>query len=163
LVTHDHSDHNQIGRVTQKPGCLVVTAEQALAGGQYHAFQADGVRVQALPAANQHHPIDRCVGYLLTLDDVKVYCAGDTSTLPQMAELQEKKLDYALLPIDGIYNMDAAEAARCAELIGARHTIPIHTDPHDEDGICMSKVAAFCCDGRLVLQHGEEISLCAAR
>lgn len=159
LVSHRHSDHNQVGLVTQKSGCLVVTEREALAGGRYNSFEKDGVRVEAVPAANKNHPIDACVGFLLRFDGLTVYHAGDTSWLDSMPELKGRAIDYALLPIDGVYNMDAGEAARCAEAIGARFNIPIHTDPDDESGIHRQKAAAFAPSGRLVMEHGEEIEL----
>lgn len=38
--------------------------------------------------------------------------------------LSKEAIDYALLPIDGFYNMDPQEASVCAAVIGAVHTIP---------------------------------------
>jgi L-ascorbate metabolism protein UlaG (beta-lactamase superfamily) len=34
LVTHQHKDHNQIKRCTQKPDCRIITNEDALEGGK---------------------------------------------------------------------------------------------------------------------------------
>ncbi len=66
------------------------------------------------------------MGYIVSFDNISLYHAGDTSTTEQMAELYDRKLDYALLPTDGKYNMDVKEASQCAKLIGAKHSIPIH-------------------------------------
>ena len=114
LITHEHGDHNDLSRVTQKAGCRVIRAGQALTGGVYRTFQVGDVRVEAVPAGNRNHPMDACVGYLLTADGRTLYHAGDTSWVDAMAGLAGRRLDWALLPIDGIYNMDAAEASRCA-------------------------------------------------
>ena len=107
LVTHQHFDHNQLQLVTQNPGCTVITEKDALVNGVYQSFTVGGVEVRTVPAGNKNHPIDACVGYILTLDGVQVYCAGDTSWLDTMPELKALAIDYALLPIDGFYNMDA--------------------------------------------------------
>ena len=58
-----------------------------------------------------------------------MYFAGDTSKTEQMQQLAQRHIDYAFLPADGIYNMDVPEAVECAEIIGAKHTVPIHISP----------------------------------
>lgn len=111
----------------------------------------------AVPAYNRNHSREECVGYLITVDGVTLYAAGDTSTTDAMPGFRELGLDYALLPGDGIYNMDIPEAVRCAELIGARHTIPIHLKPeapYDPNGPPGSSPPPPCWCG-----PGEEIEL----
>ena len=54
---------------------------------------------------------------------------GDTSKTDQMAQMAKLGIDYAFLPIDGIYNMGPAEMMRCAKLIDAKRVIPYHMDP----------------------------------
>ena len=51
---------------------------------------------------------------------------GDTSTTEQMARMSEMHIDYAFWCTDGVYNMGNEEAARCAELVQAKHNIPYH-------------------------------------
>ena len=158
LVTHEHGDHNQIQLVTKKPGCRVITEREALEGGAYRSVYCCGVSVEAVPAYNRNHDRGECVGYVVTLDGVRVYCAGDTSETAEMATLLPgMKLDYALLPIDGVYNMGPDEAARCAQLIGAKHNIPIHMKP----GALFDRACAeaFCAPNRLIVEPGEEIAL----
>ncbi len=74
-----------------------------------------------------------------------------------MKKLKSRKLDWALLPIDGIYNMTPSEASRCAELIGAKHTVPVHMKP----GRLFDKASAeaFHADGRVIIQPGETVEL----
>ena len=70
----------------------------------------------------------------MTVDGIILYGAGETSYYPEMESFND--LDYALLPVDGIYNMSAQEASRCAHVIDSRYFIPIHTSPtqlYDED------------------------------
>ena len=53
--------------------------------------------------------------------------------------------------------MGLEEAMECADLIGARHTIPIHMNPgdlYDDD-----KAKAFTVKSALLVRPGEEISL----
>jgi len=157
LVTHQHDDHNQIGLITQKPGCDVITNEEALAGGKHNSFTVKGVGIEAVMAQNTNHPPDRCVGYIVTIDGVKVYFSGDTSKTPQMAEFAAKNLDYALLSCDGFYNMGLAEAAEAAREIGAKHNVPVHLKP----GALFDRALAEQFEGpnRLIIRDGEEVEL----
>ncbi len=156
LVTHDHRDHNVIEKVTRKPDCLFVNQDIALTDGTYQSFTHNDIQITAVPAYNKNHSPDKCVGYLLQFDGLTLYCTGDTSETKEMATLASHGIDYVFLPVDGIYNMDAAEAARCVEIIGARHAIPIHTDPK---GFCEEKASLFNAPGRIIVRHGEEIAL----
>lgn len=157
LVTHEHSDHNQIQLVTQKPGCTLITEKEALSGGKYQEFQIKGITVNAVPAYNKNHRKDQCVGYLLTFDGLKIYAAGDTSKTDYMETLSKANITYALFPIDGIYNMNAVEAAECATLVKAKHNIPVHMKP----GKLFDRETAlsFNAPNRLIVEAGKEIEL----
>ncbi|TCL44177.1 MBL fold metallo-hydrolase [Harryflintia acetispora] len=157
LVTHQHSDHNRVELVRRAPGCQMITEREALAGGVYHTFTVGVAQIEAVRAENINHDPRECVGYLLTLDGIGIYAAGDTSTTDQMHSFSQRRLDYALLPIDGVYNMGPGEASACARLIGARHSIPVHMKP----GALFERACAerFSAPGRIILEPGEEIEL----
>ena len=157
LVTHEHYDHNKLELLTMKPDTVVLRAADMLIDGIYRTVDLAGIRVEAVPAYNKNHPKDECVGYLISVDGVMVYASGDTSTTDYMDTLAVRKLDYALLPTDGVYNMDIPEAMDCARRIGARHTIPIHMKPGAlYDG---EKAKAFTVPSALLIRPGEEILL----
>ncbi len=157
LVTHQHGDHNQISKVTRAPGCRIIQNFDALKDGEYRSFSVKGFQIEAVPAYNRNHRREECVGFLVEADGVRCYFAGDTSETAEMAGLRERKIDYAFFPIDGVYNMDAAEASRCAAAVRARHSVPVHTCP----GALFSEDAAaeFRAEGKLVLHPGEEVRL----
>lgn len=157
LVTHQHGDHNQVDKVVKKAGCTVIQSYDAVKDGEHQSFKLGNVLITAVPAYNRNHSGNECVGYILEFDGIKLYAAGDTSTTEEMKDFAKLKLDYALLPIDGIYNMDPAEASKCAEIIGARYSIPIHMKPgalFDEE-----MAAKFTAKNRLIVKAGEEITL----
>ncbi|MCL1855845.1 MAG: MBL fold metallo-hydrolase, partial [Clostridia bacterium] len=129
LVTHQHGDHNQLELPARKDNCVVITEAEALEGGTHRTFDVKGIRIEAVEASNKNHDPKLCVGFIITIDGVVVYAAGDTSQTGQMEAFAERGFDYALLPCDGVYNMDLDEAAACAELIRAKHNIPIHMKP----------------------------------
>ncbi|MCL2180091.1 MAG: MBL fold metallo-hydrolase [Treponema sp.] len=157
LVTHQHGDHNQIKLVTQKEGCVVISNAEAVTGGQHKTFNVKGIKIEAVQAANANHDPNVCVGFIITIDGIKLYHAGDTSRTSQMGTFAALKLDYALLPIDGIYNMNAQEAVECAAVIGAKHNIPMHTKPGTL--FDMETAQTFNVPNRLIIEAGSEIAL----
>ena len=157
LVTHQHFDHNQLQLPAKKSSCVIIQDMDALQEGDYKSFDVDGIHIQGVPAYNKNHDKNSCVGYILSFDGLKLYASGDTSTTEEMRDLAAMKLDYALLPTDGIYNMDAQEAASCAELIQAKHAIPIHM--HPEVLFDAQKAENFTARNRLIVKAGEEITL----
>lgn len=156
LVTHQHRDHNQIKRCAQKPDCRIITNEEALADGKHNYFDIDGIKIQAVEAANKNHDPKQCVGFIITLDGVKVYAGGDTSMTSQMETFAALNLDYALFPGDGFFNMGPKEAAECAKLIGAKHNILIHLKPGES---IARKVKKWEAPNKLLIEPGQEINL----
>lgn len=133
LVTHEHYDHNAVEKPAKKPTTVIWRESEFLSNGwqasQLGSKTFHDVDIQAVEAYNGHHPRGFGVGYVLSFDDISVYVSGDTSKTSEMPELAKLHLDYAFLPIDGIYNMGPAEMMACAKLIGAKHVIPYHMDP----------------------------------
>ncbi len=158
LITHEHGDHNRIELVTQKDDCRIITDKEALEGGEYHNFTIKDVEIESVPAYNRNHNRSECVGYLLKFDSISFYASGDTSVTEFMEDkIPSYHLDYAVLPIDGIYNMDPKEATKCAEIIGAKHVIPIHMKP----GQLFDRLYAeqFTASNRLIIEAGTSIVL----
>ncbi len=157
LVTHQHGDHNNVGLCAKKPSCRIITEADALKGGKYNSFDLDGIQIQAVEAENKNHNIAECVGYIITLDGVKIYASGDTSKTKQMGTFAAMGLDYAVLCGDGFYNMSLSEAAECAELIKAKHNIPVHLKP----GALFDRKMAedWNAPDKLIVEPGEEITL----
>ena len=158
LVSHQHEDHTQTGLITQKPDCVVITHVEALAGGKHNTFSIKGVEIEAVEAGyNQGHTPKDSVGFIITIDGLKLYFSCDTSKTPQMATFAERKLDYAFLCGDGFYNMGLDEAAECAELIGAKHNVPVHLKPGELFDREMAE--KFKGPNLLIIEPGKDIEL----
>lgn len=157
LVTHQHHDHNQIDLPAHADGCTIIQNMDALKGGEYGKFTVKDIGIEATEAYNKNHHKDECVGYLVSVDNLLIYFAGDTAKTEQMETLGDRQIDYAFLPIDGIFTMNVKAAVECAKLIRAKHTVPIHMKPGK---LFDAKMAAkFVTDGAMVVKPGEEIEL----
>ena len=124
--------------------------------GEYKKYEIGPFKIEAVAAGgNPNHDVRYCVGYLVSVDGFTIYHAGDTSKIEQMKDLSSRNIDYAMYPIDGIFNMDAVEATEVAKLVGAKNNIPIHE--FDSEG--SKKSDNFKPEGRLVLEYGQTIEL----
>ena len=142
LVSHDHFDHCSPDDVKKVcgPKTVVVASSGAAAklpGAQVvnpgDRLTAAGIDIEAVPAYNltkfrspgvPFHPKDAGhVGYVVTVGGVRLYFAGDTDQIPEMADID---CDVALLPVSGIYVMTAEEAAAAARTIKPQVAVPMH-------------------------------------
>ena len=137
LVTHAHHDHcspADIGKIAG-PRTVIVGPADSLVNlrGDTRAIAPGGrmkigeVEIVAVPAYNINKPYhpkkNGWVGYLVTVDGVTVYHAGDTDHIPEMKNI---RADIALLPVGGTYTMTADEAARAALDVHPAVAIPMH-------------------------------------
>jgi len=159
LVSHQHHDHNKIELCAQKPSCRVISNAEALAGGVHNNFDVDEILIEAVEAKNLMHNPKECVGFIITIDGVKLYASGDTSKTAQMETFAERGLDYAILCGDGIFNMGLKEAAECAHIIGAKHNIIIHLAP--KALFDRKKADKWKAPNKIVIEPGQEIELVA--
>ena len=159
LVSHQHGDHNKIELVTQKEDCVIFSNKDAIQAGTHMTCHIDDtdITIEAVEAYNKNHDPKQCVGFIITLDGVKIYASGDTSKTKQMETFADMNFDYAILCGDGVYNMNPEEAAECARLIGAKHNILIHVKPQ---ALFDREIAeAWDAPNKIIIEPNEEISL----
>ncbi|MFA9423883.1 MAG: metal-dependent hydrolase [Sedimentibacter sp.] len=65
-------------------------------------------------------------GYVIEINNKKIYHAGDTGLTLDMKLLEEENIDVAFLPIGGNFTMDIDDAVKAAGFINARVVVPIH-------------------------------------
>jgi len=133
LITHDHFDHyseddiralSSDTTVIVGPKCVPMAQNMIEPGG---SLTVKGVSIEAIPAYNidkEFHPRENnWVGYIFTLDNKRIYHAGDADRIPEMKGLD---VDVAMLPVGGTFTMDAPSAIDAINDIGPKHVIPIH-------------------------------------
>ena len=149
LITHSHYDHCSVAdieKIVQDGTKIIMTADcqskitrfnvsikmEIIEPGQ--ELDLGDVKISALHAYNtdkSFHPKDEnWVGYLIKMNNLLIYHAGDTDFIDEMQKLTGyKKPDkefIALLPIGGRFTMNAEEAAEAAKLIKPTIAIPMH-------------------------------------
>jgi len=136
-ISHEHYDHCSPEDVVKiaGPQTVILTEPRAarkLSGAVRtlkigERVTLGTVTVEAVAAYNMNkkfHPQpNRWLGFVVTVEGVRVYHAGDTDLIPEMGQI---KADIALLPVSGTYVMTAEEAAQAALTIKPRVAIPMH-------------------------------------
>jgi L-ascorbate metabolism protein UlaG (beta-lactamase superfamily) len=147
-VSHEHDDHLSLAdlkKIVTTRTTIVTTAacETAVRSllpkivrvvAPSDRVEVAGAAIEAIPAYNTNkfrapgtpfHPQqDGKVGFIVGIGGIRVYHAGDTDSIPEMA--RAKGVDVALLPVSGTYVMTAAEAVQACRTIRPRLAIPMH-------------------------------------
>ena len=143
FCTHNHTDHfseEDILKV-KKDNTIFVGTEDLLInlmkigfieefikivqpGKTYDVLGINFETVLAYNIDKQYHPKENnWVGYILEINDVHYYIAGDTDLTP---ETKQVTCDVAFVPVGGRYTMNAKEAASLINTIEPQIAIPIH-------------------------------------
>ena len=142
LITHEHGDHldsKAIDAVKKESTRIVLTEScspkytgtDVMKNGDTKVFGT--ISVEAVPAYNLRnmradgtpfHPKGRGNGYVIRFADKKVYIAGDTENIPEMADLVD--IDVAFLPMNLPYTMTPEMCAKAARLFHPKVLYPYH-------------------------------------
>ena len=160
FITHDHYDHyseEDIDKI-KKQDTIIVAPKKLFTKILEKGFEKDniitvepnkkynvkGINFETIPAYNinkQFHPKENAwVGYIIELEGVKYYIAGDTDITP---ENKEVKCDVAFVPVGGTFTMNYKEAAELVNEIKPKIAIPIHYGSivgTEQDAIDFSKL-----------------------
>ncbi|RPI40586.1 MAG: metal-dependent hydrolase [Methanoregulaceae archaeon] len=179
-ITHGHDDHmgeavalnkktvaiTEIAKYLRKKG---IAAEGMNIGG---TMSVDGVSFTMTPAfhsssieeAGPGFSGGTAAGFVIGMDGVRVYHAGDTGLFSDMKLIGELyHPDVALLPIGGRFTMGVAEAMMAANFIGAKTVIPIHYNTWDKiaaDPLALKKAVERTTDIRVnILRPGGTMEI----
>ncbi|MCR4582638.1 MAG: MBL fold metallo-hydrolase [Prevotella sp.] len=140
FVTHEHGDHFDKAAISQLTGgqTQLITNQRCadmLGSGRVMANGdkiqlADDFTVEAVPAYNiteghtQFHPKGRDNGFILTIDGLRIYIAGDTEDIPEMAAI--KDIDIAFMPCNQPYTMTTSQLVSAAKTVKPKVLFPYH-------------------------------------
>jgi L-ascorbate metabolism protein UlaG (beta-lactamase superfamily) len=140
LITHEHKDYFDREAIT----CVRTPATSIYSNtAVYNMFRnsiplkngdsivyAPDIKIEAVPAYNyteghtQFHPKGRDNGYILTLDGLRIYIAGDTEDIPEMTNI--KDIDIAFLACNPPYTMTVDQLVNAAKIIKPKVLFPYH-------------------------------------
>ena len=149
LITHGHYDHcsfEDIGKIVKEGTRIFLTADAQSKVARFKVpirmevvspgedFDLGTIKILTTPAYNIDKPFhlkeESLVGYVLKMNDVIIYHAGDTDFIPEMQKLtghnQPGKRFVVLLPIGGRFTMSAEEAVEAAKILKPFCVIPMH-------------------------------------
>lgn len=140
FVTHEHADHfdQEAIKVLTKETTQLITNKRCgdmqgyghiMANGDTYEI-AEGFTVEAVPAYNtteankKFHPKGRDNGFILTIDGLRIYIAGDTENIPEMAAI--KDIDIAFLPCNQPFTMTPDQLINAAKMVKPKVLFPYH-------------------------------------
>lgn len=137
LISHSHSDHFSSPDVKkiQKEDTIIIASSDCAGrlSGNFRAvkpgdkIEIQGMMVEAVAAYNLNkdfHPkSSNWVGFIVTVEDKIIYYAGDTDFIPEMKTVNA---DITIVPVGGVFTMNAEEAAQAVNTIKPQVAIPIH-------------------------------------
>ncbi len=149
LVTHEHGDHldaDAIDALTKDGTRLLMNPRSCEQLGRGEVVLngdriplTDNILLEAVPAYNttegreKFHPKGNGNGYVLSFDGLRIYIAGDTEDIPEMAAL--KDIDVAFLPVNQPYTMTVEQCVSAAKAIQPKVLIPYHYSQTDLTGL----------------------------
>jgi L-ascorbate metabolism protein UlaG (beta-lactamase superfamily) len=144
LISHNHFDHlsledinkiiNSNTKVICAPECVQTLREnysknEIIPLNPNENTEIKNIKIEGVRAYNTNknfHPKeDNKIGFIITINDLKIYHTGDTDIIPEMGTIDT---DIAFVPVSGTYVMTAEEAARATnEFIKPKKiAIPMH-------------------------------------
>jgi len=149
LVTHEHFDHfnqeaikllagDKTRFITNQRCADMFGSGEVMKNGDKLQI-AKNFTIDAVPAYNyteehtQFHPKGRDNGYILTIDGLRIYIAGDTEDIPEMSAV--KDIDIAFLPCNQPYTMTPDQLVKAAKIIKPKVVFPYHYGQTDLSGI----------------------------
>ena len=139
LITDIHGDHLAPGVVAAVatdetviigPAAVIEQLERGtvLANGKHKTVGS--IEIEAIPMYNttrereKYHKKGRGNGYLVTMDDRRIYISGDTEDIPEMRALEN--IDYAFVCMNLPYTMTVEQAASAVLEMKPKVVIPYH-------------------------------------
>jgi L-ascorbate metabolism protein UlaG (beta-lactamase superfamily) len=140
FATHNHRDHfnPKLALKLKKDTTHIVVPESIKKSGADKGVSTDtmapgeskqigNLEVRAMPSYNPKkimHPKNKgYLGYIITVDNLQIYHAGDTDQIPEMEGL---KPDIAMLPVGGGPTMGWKEAVKLADAMKPVVVVPMH-------------------------------------
>lgn len=125
-VSHEHGDHNNLALAKGARAVRGLTKD----GWATVQESAGQTSIAALPSYHDDQngaQRGRNAIFVIDASNVRIVHCGDLGhVLPEETVRRLGKVDVLLLPVGGVYTIDAAAAARVVEQVAPRVVIPMH-------------------------------------
>lgn len=142
LISHTHTDHCKevtINRLCNRNTVIYTPKRftdamddkvEVVRPSSKHYYK--NIEIEVVDAYNTEtgastwkaHKKGDCVGYILNIENKRIYFSGDTDFIPEMKTFNN--IDLAFLPIGGTFTMNIEEATLAALAIKPQLAVPIH-------------------------------------
>ncbi|MDE6663545.1 MAG: MBL fold metallo-hydrolase [Lachnospiraceae bacterium] len=144
FITHEHYDHfepESIMKLKKENTILVapesmkkqvlstqgLTSDNCVFYNPNETHEQGDITIETIPAYNKLKPFHpkskKWQGYVVKMDDIRYYVAGDTDVNEDIKKVQ---CDVAIIPIGGHYTMDKKQAAEYIAGLKPKAVIPTH-------------------------------------
>ncbi len=121
LITHQHSDHSNKKAISGTPFLIEEPGE----------YEINGVHIKGIPAFHDNIQGEKrgdIIIYLIETEDIKICHLGDFGqkelTSEQLDQLGD--VDILVVPVGGVYTIDAKGASKIISQIEPKLVIPMH-------------------------------------
>lgn len=125
VVSHNHYDHNAVGRISGSPVVISAPGEHKIGSVLFRGLETFHDREKGKKRGKNLVFVIEADGYRL------VHC-GDLGEMPDAALLKELGVpDILMVPAGGIYTIEGPEAKELSARLKAKITIPMHYKTED--------------------------------
>ena len=119
-ISHDHHDHNYAALALGNPVRIDKCGE----------YRVGDVRISGISTYHDHEGGKKRgsnIVFIFELDGMRIAHMGDLGEVPDEATIARMgRIDVMLVPVGGVYTIDADEAEVLLEAVKPRVTIPMH-------------------------------------
>lgn len=117
LVTHDHSDHNNVKRISNNPFIIDSPGE----------YDVKEIFAQGIPSFHNEKG-EKNIIYKIEAEKIKLCHLGDLGQKELTTEQLEAigDVDILMIPVGGVFTINAEEAVKIMSQIEPKITIPMH-------------------------------------
>ena len=141
FITHEHGDHldkEAVAALYEEGKTTLIANPNSVQQLGFGIAQPNGeegelpcgIQFTAVPAYNYSegrtgfHPKGRDNGYVFDIEDLRIYVAGDTEDIPELADIED--VDIVFLPVNQPYTMTVEQCVKAAKVLRPRILIPYH-------------------------------------
>ncbi|MEO0114229.1 MAG: MBL fold metallo-hydrolase [candidate division WOR-3 bacterium] len=119
-ISHEHEDHNYVRSIPSQPQVVREIGTRIIKN-----VKIEGITTCHDTLQGRERGLNTV--YIITVDNLRVCHLGDLGALPTEAERQKiGKVDVLLIPVGGVFTIDAEAATKVTTMLNPRIAIPMH-------------------------------------